>query len=87
MTTTTRKPTMATTRMLNPNPSTVPPAAPKEPPSSRPVAQIMEVEVVVSKIKCGRCGHQFFPRAKKGGKTWCPGCGTWMDIPRVNRAG
>lgn len=73
---------MTKSRMLNPTPDA---PGSKPPPGAPPTeAKVMEVEVIVSRVKCGRCGHQFFPRALKGGKTRCPGCGDWMAIPKVN---
>jgi hypothetical protein len=55
-----------------------------------PPPVVLEVRAIATRIKCGHCGKQFGPTARKvvNGiqRTWCPGCGTWMDVPRFEAA-
>ena len=47
----------------------------------------MPVEVVVPKLTCLRCGHQWYPR-KPGRPTTCAGCRSpYWDVPRRNETG
>ena len=50
-------------------------------------ADIIATETIVSRVRCRRCGRDFYPRSaggsEKGTRTKCPGCGDWMIVPKV----
>lgn len=50
-------------------------------------ATVTRTENIVVRIRCDRCGHEFYPRRDKvvegKPKTKCRSCGDWIFVPPV----